>query len=202
VFELSTMTKAKLIDIVVLSQKNRQPDENPGAKLTVELAVPNHLLSMFDGHLKGFLFVKANGGSGGTGKDKQATLEGVEQVSDMPSLSGIGSHIGSIRWKEEMTGYELTIDQGLGTKRSNIEVGDCVLDGWKFTPKEGGTTLIKVNVESSDVSESAFGKLAKLKSREIQMTLTPPEVAQEDIEDSAGPGNRRGKKREAAGAAA
>jgi DNA-binding XRE family transcriptional regulator len=31
---IENFTKAKLLDLVVLSQKNRKPDENPGAKLT------------------------------------------------------------------------------------------------------------------------------------------------------------------------
>lgn len=44
-FELETTTKAKLTDVVVLSQKNRQPDENPGAKLSFETSLSNHMLA-------------------------------------------------------------------------------------------------------------------------------------------------------------
>lgn len=181
-FELDTLTKAKLLDVVVLSQKNRQPDENPGAKLTVELSLSNHALSQFDGHLKSFLFAK-NGGE--DSKAKQATLDGVDVVSDMPNLSSIGAKIGALRWSHELTGYELVVDLGLGTKRSNLEIEGCTLSGWKITPKEGGSVLVKVNIESPDVSEAAFGKLAKLKSREIQILLTAPEVEQDDLVDDA-----------------
>jgi len=179
-FQLETTTKAKLLDVVVLSQKNRQPDENPGAKLTVELALPNHALSYFDGHLKGFLFTK-NGGQ--SPKAKQETLEGVEVVSDMPNLSPAGAKLGALKWRHELTGYDLVVDLGMGTKRSNLEIADCVLSGWKITPKEGGSVLVKVNIESANISEAGFGKLAKLKSREINILLTPPEVDQRDVED-------------------
>jgi hypothetical protein len=198
-FDLLNMTKAKLMDIVVLSQKNRQPDENPGAKLQLSMALPNHALSQFDGFLKGMLFTKtAPKGA----RDKQETLEGVEAVSDMPNLSGIGAKIGCVHWAEELTGYTLVIDQGLGGKRSNIEIGDCTLSGWKFTPKEGGSVIVTVNCESADVSESAFGKLAKLKSREIELTLTAPEPADDAQQDIEQPARGRGKKREPAGAEA
>lgn len=190
-FDLETLTKAKLLDVVVLSQKNRQPDENPGAKLSVELSLSNHALAMFDGHLKGFLFTK-NGNE--SPKAKQGNLEGVEVVSDLPNLSGIGARIGVLKWSHELTGYDLVVDLGIGGK-SNLEIGDCRLSGWKIRPKEGGSVAVKVNIESSDVSESAFGKLAKLKSREIQLRLTPPDVTQEDLDDvEPPPAARRGRR--------
>lgn len=179
-FELETATKAKLIDIVVLSQKNRQPDENPGAKLVVEMSVGNDVLAMFDGYLKSFLFQRASGSGA-----KQPTLDGVEAASDMPMLSSIGSKVGVLRWAQELTGYQLTVDLGIGGARSNLVVADCKISGWRITPKEGGSCTIKFNVESADVSESAFGKLAKLKSREIEILLAPPEVAQSEIDADA-----------------
>lgn len=57
-FELESPTAGKLLDLVVLSQKNRQPDENPGGKISFEVTLANHVLSYFDGRLKGFLFAK------------------------------------------------------------------------------------------------------------------------------------------------
>jgi hypothetical protein len=173
-FELREPTKAKLLDLVVLSQKNRQPNDKPGAKLTLEMALPNHALSHFDGFLKGMLFVKATGGA-------QGEIEGVEAVSDMPSLSGIGAKVGTLKWQHDMSGYELVVDLGTGGKRSNLDITDCALSGWRLTPKEGGTVIVKLNVESQNVSEAQFGKLATLKSREISITLVAPEVHQEDL---------------------
>lgn len=178
-FALEVLTKARLADVVVLSQKNRQPDDNPGAKLSVELDLSNHTLSYFDAALKGFLYMKNGEGP----KQKQATLEGVEPVSDMPDLTAIGRKIGTMHWEHEGTGYELTIDQGLGKRGSNLEISDCVLSNWRLSFKEGGSYTAKFDIESPDVSETAFGKLAKLKSREIQILLAPPTIAQKSIDD-------------------
>jgi hypothetical protein len=177
-FEIETQTKAKLIDVVVLSQKNRQPDENPGAKLSIELALGNDSLAYFDGHLKSFLFCK----TGSSAKPAQGSLDGVPAVSDMPNLTGIGSKIGTLHWELELTGYSLTIDLGIGGRKSNLEIEGCIVSNFRITPNEGGTVGVKCDVESPDVSEAAFGKLAKLKSREIQILLAAPEIAQQELD--------------------
>ena len=46
-FQLPTGTKAKLTDVVVLSQKNRKPEDNPGAKLPMMFTLPNSVLDVF-----------------------------------------------------------------------------------------------------------------------------------------------------------
>ncbi len=189
-FELLTNTKTKLQDVVVLSQKNRQPDQNPGAQIRVEMSLSNDMLAFFDGSLKNFLFTRTEAAQ----SSGQAELDGIPEISDSPNLTSIGKKVGALHWEHELTGYELVIDQGLGGKRSNIEIADCTLSNWRLIPKEGGSFLARFNIESSDVSETAFGKLAKLKSREIEITLTPPEVMQSSIEDekpAAAPKSRR-----------
>lgn len=178
-FSLPTNTKAKLLDVVVLSQKNRQPDDNPGAKLVLQMSLTNDVLIEFDGSLRSFLFTRA-----ASSPDPQAKLEGVPAVTDAPDLTGVGSHVGTLKWHQDMTGYALTVDFGMGGKR-NLELGDCTLSKWRLTPKEGGTVVAKVNVDAPDVAEGAFGKLAKLKSREIEIKLTPPEVAQQPLNPGA-----------------
>jgi hypothetical protein len=185
-FELLQAQKTRLNDVVVLSQKNRQPDDNPGAKLNLEMDVPNHVLSYFDGMLKGFLFTKnASSTPIATKRKDTATgaLDGVEAVSDLPNLSSIGSKVGQLKWDAELTGYDLTVVLGLGKKASNLEIGDCVLTKFRFRPKDGGSVTMKFTLESQNVSEQAFGKLAKLKSREVEILLVPPVDGQRDIDD-------------------
>lgn len=177
-FEILTLTKGKLIEIEVLSQKNREPNQNPGVKLTVEYVVANHALTMFDPSLKATLFTK---NAPASAKDKTGTLDGVDPVSDMPNLSGIGQHVKAIKWAQEMTGYVCEIDHGRGGT-SNIHLTGCVLDGWRFTPKEGGSVTVKHTIEAADASKSDFGNLATYKSREIEFTLAAPTV-HEDLVD-------------------
>jgi len=181
VFELETLTKARLADIVVLSQKNRQPDENPGAKLTFTAELSNDVLSYFDGALKSMLFTRGPAAV----PSPQGTLEGVPVVSDMPNLTRIGAKVGKLHWIQEMTGYELQIDQGIGGPKSDLVVTGCTLSNFWLLGKDGGTVSMKLDCESADVAEGTFGKLAKLKSREVEIRLIGPS---EHTLDEAGTG--------------
>jgi hypothetical protein len=175
-FEILTNTKTRINDVIVLSQKNRQPDDDPGAQLSMSMLLPNHDLVMFDGKLKSALYSK----SAASSAPVQAGLEGVEPVSDLPNLSAIGRHIGLLHWKAEYTGFTLVIDQGMGGA-SNIEIDNCVLSNFTIDPKEGGSVAIGFKLESQDVPPAVFGKLATLKNREVEITLAPPEVSQQEI---------------------
>lgn len=171
------MTKSKITDVMVLSQKNREPDANPGAALTISLQLSNHGLAYFYGSLKSFLYYKSAASSGGN----QQGLEGVEEVSDLPNLTAAGKSLGKFHWDIELTGYTLVIDHGTGGK-SNLQLGDSVLSNFKIEPKEGGTIIVGFLLESQDVSEKTFGKLATLKNRDVQITLKAPVVEPDPIE--------------------
>jgi hypothetical protein len=173
-FELDTMTKTKITDVVVLSSNNRQPGDNPGAGLKFSMSASNDALSMFDGFLKSMLYSKSAASS--TSK-KQKDLDGVEPVTDMPNLTALGMKLGALHWSEDATGYELTIDHGMGGA-SNVVLAACSISKFKIKPNEGGTVDIDWLVESKDVPEAVFGKLATLKNIEVQITLTAPVVTQ------------------------
>lgn len=145
------------------------------------MSLTNDVLIEFDGNLRHFLFTRAAANS-----DAQGKLEGVPPVSDTSNLTTLGAHLGTLKWKQDMSGYTLVVDLGLGGKRSNIELSDCALSQWRLTAKEGGTVVAKVNLDAPDVAESAFGKLAKLKSREIEIRLVAPEVSDEAQQDAEG----------------
>lgn len=174
-FELETLTKAKITDVVVLSQKNREPDQNPGAALTFSMELSNNALSYFDGSLKTFLYTKSAASSEAPA---QQGLEGVEEISDLPNLTRSGIKMGKFHWNDDLYGYSLVIDHGMGGK-SNLELADCIVSNFKMEPKEGGTIVLGFLLESQDVPEKVFGKLATLKNREVHITLSAPEVTQE-----------------------
>lgn len=182
-FQIETATKAKVLTVEVLSQKNRQPDEDPGVKMKLELQLSNDMLAHFDGFLKGALFTKSTSSESA----RTAQLDGIPVVSDMPNLSKIGMKIGRFNWAEELTGYTVTIDRGLGGK-SNLVVTDGILSDWKFTPKEGGTVIARVSLESANVNGKDWGAFAKLKSRTVEILAEPPKLddAQQTIEGVAG----------------
>jgi hypothetical protein len=178
-FELESPANAKLTDVIVLSDKDRAPDTNPGAGLDFTMTVGNDVLTMFDGKLRGTLFTKNANSSPAS---QQGELDGVPPISDMPNLTEIGKKLGQFSWDLELTGYTLTCDQGLGGPKSNIELEDCKLTNWRFKGKEGGSVEVKFRAESPNVSEGMHGKLALLKTREFPITLRAPEVQQQDVE--------------------
>jgi hypothetical protein len=175
-FELLNPTKTQIVDVVVLSQKNRQPDDNPGAKISVEQQLSNDMLSHFDGYLRGFLYTKKPGATA----SPQQQLDGVPAVSDTPHLTAIGSKVGWIHWDLELTGYTVVVDYGTGGA-SDLTLTDCKLSGWRFKANEGGTVEARFNIESNDVSEAGFGRLAKMKSTAVDVVVRPPVVAQDDL---------------------
>jgi len=176
-FELENFTKAKLTEVAVLSQKNREPDANPGCALSFSMELSNHFLAHFDGSLKHFLYAK----SAATTTPKQKGLEGVDEISDTPNLTVAGSRIGKFHWDHDLMGYELAIDHGLGGA-SNLTIGDVQLSSFRIDPKEGGTIVLTFLAESNDVPEGVFGKLATLKNREVSIQLAPAEAAQSDLD--------------------
>jgi len=180
-FSLHEFTKVKILDVSVLSSKNRPPGANPGVRLHVQAELPNDVLSYFDGALRGALFTKSEAAAE-TAKDKRQTLPGVEPISDLTDLTAMARHMGKIKWSEEMPGYTMTIDFGLGGK-SNLMLDDATLDRWRFAPKKGGTVLGDWLIERTDVPTIMMGELTVLKSREVLMSLREPEITQQDLAD-------------------
>ena len=180
-FELINPTKAKLLDVVVLSQKNRQPDENPGAKLNFEVQLSADILDTFDPGLKRWLFMKGAGSESA----KQAALDGIPEASDMPNLTNVGMKIGKFPWHQELSGYMLVIDHGMGGKKSDLVITDGLLSNWRFTPKEGGTVIARMSFESANVTEAQFGRLAKMKSRDIEAKFLAPQELQQSLPTAA-----------------
>lgn len=181
-FEIETLTKAHLEDVRVLSQKNRQPDENPGVQLPFSIELSNHILSTFDGALKSFLFTK-NGTSEPTATKRKdnvtGALDGVEVISDLPKLSGVGSAVKTLNWDAEVTGGELAIHFAT----TQLLIDDCKAHSFRIKPKEGGTVQVKFIVDAPNASEKVFAKLAKYKSREVEIAFVQHEPAQRELDD-------------------
>lgn len=196
-FELEPFVKAKLIDVEVLSQKNRKEGENPGAKLTFEVPLPNAALSTLDGHLLGTLYTKR----GSRAANPQAHLDGMPTVSELPDLTVIGQQIGTFPWHQKLTGYTPALQYGIARDESNIESDSCEVEGLRVTVKEGGTIVAKFSVDAPDVSSLHWGKLPTLKGREVELALSPPDPnAQRDIDE--GDKEKSGKRSQREGAEA
>lgn len=182
-FSLPEFTKVKVLDITVLSQKDRAADANPGVRLNVQADLPNYVLAAFDPALRHALFTKSEA-AGGSAKDKRQTLPGVDEISDLPHLTSIARHVKKVSWVEKLTGYSGEIDYGMGGK-SNLQLSDASLDNWRFQAKQGGTVATWWSIEMVDVPKLVLAELAMLKSREVPLKLLEPEVRQQQLDDGA-----------------
>lgn len=174
-FELESMTKVRVLDVRVLSKKDRKPDETPGAQMLLQATLSCGVLAMFDGFLPGMLFRKPEG-------KKQGELEGVESAE----LTQIGEHVKRLGWVYEQTGCTLLIDYGTGGP-SDITLHDCRVHRVSFSPKDGGSVAVQWTVDAPALSDETRGKLTGLKSTDVQMTQHGPEAHddQQDIEQPA-----------------
>jgi len=165
---LSTPVKHKLTDLGVLSSKNRKPDENPGAQLSLEATLPLDVAELMFPGVRLFYEAKAA---------KQGALDGMA----LEQLTALGEKVGWIVWNKDHSAHTVTIDFGIGGT-SNPVISDCRLHRFRFRPEEG-SIFVKYVAESPDVSEALFGKLAKLKSCDVQLLIAPPEISQQEIDD-------------------
>lgn len=173
-FVLETLTKVRVLDVRVLSKKDRKPDEQPGAQLLLQATLGVGVLAMFDGFLPGILYRKS------TGK-KQGELEGI----DTAELTAVGEHVKRLPWVYEQTGCEITIDLGMGGK-SNVTLSDVKVHRLSMRPEQKGV-VIQWTADAPGLNDTTRGKLTGLKSTDVQMLLTGPEVddSQGDIEEEA-----------------
>lgn len=174
-FELAGKTKATLTDIDIQSLKKGQTEVVPAVALTLKVMLPNARLAMLDKHLLGFLYAKASPGA-----NQQATLDGVEVVSDMPALTPAAVAMGPFGWKGEQTGCTLFVYQGV-TGYGDIHLKDGTVEVKKVTPKEGGACEFIVSFYTADVDAEVLGELGVLKSHDLDIELTLPELLQKEL---------------------
>jgi len=169
-FEIEEFTNVKLTNFNPRREKHG-PESVPAADMNFEFDQPNHVLSYFDGGLLSSLYRKT-----AANETEQETLDGVEPVSDMPTLRF--PKMNPVRWDDKLAGYTLKIDYGLGGK-SILEVDGCDVGKFTLDCKEGGTVNIRFQVQcSSGLTEKMMGKLSLLIGETIKITLTAPEATE------------------------
>lgn len=164
-FAIETTTKARLSSVNPRAERHGE-ELVPAVDLKFSIESSNDVLSEFHGALKSCLYFKSEASSG--------ELDGVDPVSNLPNLRFPKLKM-PLKWEEDLTGYTLTIDLGLGGK-SNLELPSCAVNGFEIEPKEGGTVQVGFRVQAVRLSEKDIGKLATLVQHDLQIQLTPPDV--------------------------
>ncbi len=181
-FQLISKHRAKLTKVDIQSAKRGQTEVVPAVALTFEVTLPNGDLDMLDKGLLPFLYEKG-------ASSAQQTLDGVAVVSDMPSLTRAASRVGTLSWDDEQTGSGLVIYQGVSGD-GDINLQDGIVTIKKIEPHEGGAWDATVLYYTEDLNAETLGELAVLKSHELDIELTAPDVAAQipldDLDDGDG----------------
>lgn len=166
-------TKGKVTKVGGFTIKLGQKDTRPAAQLRVMATCPNAILDKFALGMREFLFEKAVGSA-----KAQKQIEGVEVVSDLPSLREPGVKLGALHWADEQTGCTFIVDRAIDP----IKLTDCKINKFKIAPKDGGSVQIFYTVTTGELDHETAGQLLLLNQQEILFELTGPQVAQTSIE--------------------
>lgn len=136
------------------------------ADLSIEVMLSNDVLSEFDPQLKGALYWKGN--------DDQGEL--IDEPGHLPSLRF--PEMSPFKWAKDLAGYDATIHIGFSGS-SDIKLTDCAIDKFVFTPEEGGTVRVNFRIQCHP-NKVQCGELCELQQQHIDITLTPPELRNEE----------------------
>lgn len=162
------VTKVKLVDVNPRSEVHGDV-KVPALDLRFSVDMPNAVLTLLHPELRELIYEES----------LQGHLDGIEVVSDHTELR-FPELAPPFRWVEEITGYALTVDYGLGDDLSGIQLNDCKLHKQTFHPKKGGTCTVLFTLSCTHgLDESAVGRLGMRVQHDhyIQLTLPEPVVA-------------------------
>lgn len=163
-FELTTMTTVRVLDVRTLAAKNREPGDLVGAQLLMRSTLPITSLSMFDPSLPDWFARKAE-------PKTQGALDGIEELE----LTEVGKHVKSMPWVYDQSGNTVEIDRGLGGD-SNLRLVDCTVHSVSWKVQEGVAVTYTWTIDAPSLTESIRGKLTSLKRTEIPITQVGPAV--------------------------
>ena len=180
-FELLGKQKATLVDVDIQSLKKGQTEVVPAVALTFKVTMANNALNMISKTLLAFLYAK-----GSASAKAQGTLDGVDVISDMPTLTSEAENIGTLSWAPEQTGCKMAIYVGVSGD-GDIRLKDGTVQIKKINPKEGGAVEFTISFYTADVDAETLGELGVLKSHELDIELTTPELISAKQQDLVTP---------------
>lgn len=153
-------TKVLIASVNARAEKHGDKTE-PAFDLTCEVSCPSTVLDMFDKELRTTLYKK----------NDQPDL--VDQA-DPEALTALRfPKVDALKWDLDLTGYALRVAYGIGGP-SDIQLGDCKIDGFKFKAQQGGTVSVRFRVIAHPKTEDV-GRLCEMIQNTIEMDITPPE---------------------------
>jgi hypothetical protein len=170
-FALSESTDVRVTSVNVRSEAHGK-NHVPAVDLRLQLTAANTILEQLKPGLREALYLAVDKGEA----PPQPDLEGVEPVSDLPLLRISG--LEPIRLADELTGYTVTVDIGLGRKESLVELVGCKVNAFVVEALQGGSVRIGFRVQASGLKEREIGKLGVLVDCDTAVKLEPPLVTE------------------------
>lgn len=172
-FELTAVTECKLTHVNV--RREFHGDEHvPAMDLSMRIEAANDLLNLLDPVIRTSLYYNA---AAVAGQEPLPEVLAILPNLRMPRLNGM-----KFTWNkgERHKGYRLVLDYGLGPDRSNIDLDDCTVTGWRFETKEGGTVILEwvVQYAGEKLDADVRGRLTGLTDESIWVQLIAPPVLQ------------------------
>jgi len=144
-------------------RSEKHGDESvPAADLKLVCNVAADALDAFDRGLRPLLFHKANA----------VDDDLADQGSEAPNLRFGERLLPSLRWGAKLAGYRMQFHVGT-TGDHDVEIEDCAVNKFEFSPKEGGTVVITFRVQCHP-DEHQAGRLSMLIGQQVDVSLTPP----------------------------
>jgi len=185
-FNLVGKHKAVITKIDPQAVKMGQTGLVPACALFFKLTISNkELFGMLNKNLLPFFYDK------GGKPASQGVLDGVDVLSDLPSLTEAGIKMGRQHWTDEQPGSKLIIYQG-ASGQADIRVRDVTIDKLDWLNKEGGGCEVRFRAYFADTDKETIGGAGVLKKREIDIEVIAPEsVGQKTIEEAVQPAGKK-----------
>ena len=156
---------AKLVNVNPRAELHGE-DTRLAVDLKFEVKASNDILSEFDGYLKSALYKKRESGQ----QELQIEPGQLTQLK-FPQMA-------PIKWEHDMSGYTTTIHGAL--EQSDIGLGGCEVDGWKFDCQDGGTVVVTFRVIRHPDTKD-LGRLCEMIQQPVEISMTPPTADDEDL---------------------
>jgi len=152
-FQLEKKT-CKLLSVNARAEKHGK-ERVPAYDLKLQVDMPNTVLDHFHASLNGFFFKLSD----------QLDIEGEDREIELrfPQLES------PFDWNYEITSPEIIIDYGIDLT-SAINMGECIINKFKFYPKEGGTVGLGFRIIAHP-NEEDIGKICSFIQRELELTI-------------------------------
>lgn len=170
-FELLEPTDALLRTFTPRVEKHGEDDVS-AASLGLTIEAPNTILDLLAPSLRPTLYAAPEG---------QVTLPGVEESTPLLRTKVIET----LKLTPCFEGWTLVITAGI-SEADNITIGDCKVDKFVVTPRDGGSVQLDLRIGSNDIDEHDAGWLYGHLRHEIEITLHAPVVKPDAIDGTQG----------------